>query len=77
MDEEGAPQGAADASWGTERNFKSRTGLIFRFAGGPVTWYSGKQAPTAVSSAESRALRTVRCGKRGEIHQGCFSRDRY
>ena len=48
-----APVGASDASWGTEQNYKSRTGIIFRFAGGPVTWYSGKQVPTAASATES------------------------
>jgi hypothetical protein len=45
--------GASDASWGSEQNYKSRTGIIFRFAGGPVTWYSGKQVPTAASATEA------------------------
>jgi hypothetical protein len=45
--------GASDASWGSEQNYKSRTGIIFRFAGGPVTWYSGKQIPTAASATEA------------------------
>ena len=48
-----APVGASDASWGSEQNYKSRTGIIFRFAGGPVTWYSGKQVPTAASATEA------------------------
>jgi hypothetical protein len=48
-----APIGSADASWGTELNYKSRTGILFRFAGGPVTWYSGKQIPTAASATEA------------------------
>lgn len=48
-----APQGAADASWGTEQNYKSRSGILFCFAGGPVTWYSGKQIPTATSATEA------------------------
>ena len=48
-----APQGSADASWGTEQNYKSRTGILFRFVGGPVTWYSGKQIPTAASATEA------------------------
>ena len=45
--------GASDASWGSEQNYKSRTGILFRFAGGPVTWYSGKQVPTAASATEA------------------------
>ena len=45
--------GASDASWGTEQNYKSRTGILFKFAGGPVTWYSVKQVPTAASATES------------------------
>jgi hypothetical protein len=53
LTQEQAPQGYADASWGTEQGYKSRTGIIFRFAGGPITWYSGKQAPVAMSSAEA------------------------
>jgi hypothetical protein len=48
-----APSGWADASWGTEQNYKSRSGILFCFAGGPVTWYSGKQVPTATSATEA------------------------
>jgi hypothetical protein len=53
LNQEAAPQGFTDASWGTEQNYKSRSGILFRFAGGPVTWYSGKQVPTATSATEA------------------------
>jgi hypothetical protein len=53
LNAETAPQGYADASWGTEQNYKSRSGILFCFAGGPVTWYSGKQIPTATSATEA------------------------
>jgi hypothetical protein len=53
LSDQQAPHGYADASWGTEQDYRSRTGIVFRFAGGPITWYSGKQIPVAVSSAEA------------------------
>jgi hypothetical protein len=53
LNAENAPQGSADARWGTEQNFKSRSGILFCFAKGPVTWYSGKQLPTATSATEA------------------------
>ena len=72
LDKDDAPQGAADASWGTERNYKSRTGIIFRFAGGPVTWYSGKQAPTAVSSAEAELYALSDAAKEAKFIRDVF-----
>jgi hypothetical protein len=46
------PIGSSDVSWGSGQSYKSRTGMVFMFAGGPITQYSGKHIPTAVSSTE-------------------------
>jgi len=73
LDENQAPVGSADASWGTEQGYKSRTGILFRFAGGPVTWYSGKQLPTAVSSAESELYALADAAKEAMFIRNIFS----
>jgi hypothetical protein len=68
-----APIGASDASWGSEQNYKSRTGILFTFAGGPVTWYSGKQVPTAVSSTESELYALGDAIKEGMFVRNVFA----
>ncbi|EDK44741.1 conserved hypothetical protein [Lodderomyces elongisporus NRRL YB-4239] len=47
-------EGYSDADWGSDTSTrKSTTGLIFRYAGGPITWKSKKQATVAQSSSEA------------------------
>ena len=51
--------GFADASWGGESGYKSRTGYGFMVEDALVTWYSGTQRSIAQSSAEAEYYAAV------------------
>ncbi|KAK4861900.1 hypothetical protein LT330_010785 [Penicillium expansum] len=48
--------GHVDASYGSCDEMKSRTGYVFFFAGGPISWKSEQQSSTAKSSAEAEYM---------------------
>jgi len=52
-----APVGFCDADWGGDHNNrKSVSGIMFFFAGGPISWMSKSQSTVAVSSTEAEYM---------------------
>jgi len=47
--------GYADASYGSETDFSSRSGYGFMLAGGLISWYSGKQKNTVPAQSSEKA----------------------